>query len=227
MVLAGKVFRLREKTDLSDIEIKLKNFRKVGDFNEENLRTKLVTEVRNLLLREDMLEGTYAEDKVFYTSFRGETIAMPRTIEIPFVFSKYKGIMLLVVMEKKLIANNLANRLSDIMYNASGYIMEVRITPEVLRIFHEKNPDNTKVIFFNDVDLPNISKLSLYGSELLNTSLYNEYINHGNIWYIVVTSRFGSTVGITRNCIVTIFNNIDEKDFLKYVMGELFPLIQL
>ena len=151
---------------------------------------------------------------------------MPKTLEVPFVFVQEKERTLLLVVERKLIANNIANRLSEALFITSGYITEARITPEVLREFHERNPEDTKVIFFDEVDIPNISKLSLYGSGLLNTALYNDYLKHGNIWYLVVTSgKYGSIVGITRNSIVTVFNNIDREDYIRYVTNEIFPLI--
>ena len=75
--------------------------------------------------------------------------------------------------------------------------------------------------------MPNISKLSLYGSGLLNTALYNEYSSHGNIWYIVMTSKSGNIVGITRNSVVTVFNNIEQKSYLNYVINEVSQLISL
>lgn len=227
MVSAGKVFRLREKMELSTIAAKLKNFRKEESFDEESLHTKLLTEINDLALKQDRVEGTYSEDKVFYVFHRGERMPIPRTIEVPFAFVKRDETILLIVMERKLVANNIANRLSEALFVTSGYITEVKIPPDVLRDFHEKNPENTKVIFFDDVDLPNISKLSLYGSELLNTALYNDYCSRGKIWYMVMTSKkSGNIVGITRNVVVTVFNNIDKSGYLSYIIDEVFPLIQ-
>ncbi len=228
MVSAGKVFKLREESDLTSITAKLKNFKKEESFDEEPLHTKLLTEICNLALKEDRLEGIYSEDKISYIFHHGERLPIPRTIEVPFAFVKRKDMTLLVIMERKLLANNIANRLSEAMFITSGYISEARIAPDTLRDFHEKNPSNTKIIFFDDVDIPNISKLSLYGSELLNTTLYNDYCRRGKIWYIVVTSKKGgNVVGITRNSVVTVFNNMDKDSFLNYVTGEVFPLIQL
>lgn len=227
MVSAGKVFRLRENLELSTIAAKLNDFRREENFDEESLHTRLLTEIHDLALRRDRVEGIYSEDKVLYVFHRGERIPVPRTMEVHFAFVKRNETMLLIVMERKLVANNIAGRLSEALFVTSGYITEVKIPPKVLRSFHEKNPDNTKVIFFDDVDLPNISKLSLYGSELLNTSLYNDYCSRGNIWYIVMTSKkSGNIVGITRNGVVTIFNNIDKSGYLNYVINEVFPLIQ-
>lgn len=212
--------------ELSTIAAKLKDFRKEEGFDAESLHTKLITEIHDLALKGSRVEGVYSEDKVLYVFHRGERVPVPRTLEVPFAFVKRDEETLLVVMEKKLVANNVANRLSEALFVTSGCITEAKIPPDVLRDFHEKNPENTKVIFFDDVDLPNISKLSLYGSELLNTALYNDYCSRGKIWYMVMTSKkSGNIVGITRNCVVTVFNSVDRSGYLDYVVDEVFPLI--
>ena len=66
------------------------------------------------------------------------------------------------------------------------------------------------------MDISRVSKLSLYGYGLLYIVLYNEYSSHGNIWYIVITSKSANLVGITWNSVVTVFNNIDQKGYLNY-----------
>ena len=227
MVTAGKVFRLMENLDIGTIAAKLKGFRKEEEFTEEDVHIPLVTEIRGLSIRENMLYGIYVQDQVSYIYHHGERRPTPRTLEIPFVFVQEKNRTLLLVIERKLLANNIANRLSEALFITSGYMTEARISPPVLREFHERNPEDTKVIFFDNVDIPNISKLSLYGSSLLNTNLYNDYLKHGNIWYVVVTAgKYGSVVGITRNAIVTVFNTIDKEDYVKYVINEVFPLTE-
>ena len=177
-------------------------------------------------MKERLLKGVFAQDIITYIFHHGERIPTPKTLEVSFAFVEQEARTLLVVMERKFLANNIANRLSEALFISSGYIIETSIPPEVLKGFHEKNPENTKIIFFDDVDIPNVSKLSLYGSGLMNTALYNDYSGHGSIWYIVVTSRkHGSIVGITRNSVVTIFNKMDKAEFLDYVIEEVFPLI--
>ena len=117
--------------------------------------------------------------------------------------------------------------MSKILFINIGSIIEAKISSETLRSFHEANPEDTKVIFFDNIDIPNIEKLSLYGSQLLNTNLYNEYLSHGNIWYIVFKSkRFGIIVGITRDCVITCFSKIEPKEFINYIKEEVFPLIE-
>ncbi len=227
MVTAGKAFRLMENLDVGTIAAKLKGFRKEEEFVDGDTRIPLLTEIRDLSLRGNMLYGIYSQDQISYIYHHGERRPMPRTLEIPFVFVQEKERTLLLVIERKLVANNIANRLSESLFITSGYITEAKISPEVLRDFHERNPEDTKVIFFDDVDIPNISKLSLYGSGLLNTALYNDYLKHGNIWYVVVTARkYESVIGITRNAIVTVFNNVDREDYVRYVVNEIFPLIE-
>lgn len=227
MVTAGKVFRLMENLDIGTIAAKLKDLRKEDEFVEEDVRIPLLTEIRDLSIRGNMLYGVYSQDQVSYIYHRGERRPTPRTLEIPFVFIQERERTLLLVIERKLLANNIANRLSEALFITSGYITEARISPEVLRDFHERNPEDTKVIFFDNVDIPNINKLSLYGSGLLNTALYNDYLKHGTIWYVVITARkYESVVGITRNSIVTVFNTIDREDYIRYVLNEIFSLIE-
>ena len=48
------------------ITTKLKNFRREEIFDEEPLHTKLLTEVKELIRKEDMSEDVYAEDRVVY-----------------------------------------------------------------------------------------------------------------------------------------------------------------
>lgn len=226
MVTAGKVFRLMENLDIGTIAAKLKGFKREDEFVEEDIHSLLLTEIRDLAIRGNMLYGTYSQDQITYIYHHGERKPTPKTLEIPFVFVQEKERTLLLVIERKLLANNIANRLSEALFITSGYITEAKISPEALRDFHERNPEDTKVIFFDNVDIPNISKLSLYGSGLLNTALYNDYLKHGNIWYVVVTTRkYESVVGITRNAIITIFNTIDRDDYIRYAINEIFPII--
>ena len=227
LVTAGKIFRLMERLEIGTIAAKLKDFKKEDEFAEDNTKTTLITEIRDLTIRANMLHGDYVQDQIVYISHHGERRPIPRTLEIPFVFVQEKERTLLLVIERKLLANNIANRLSEALFITPGYITETRISAEALRDFHEKNPEDTKVIFFDNVDIPNINKLSLYGSGLLNTALYNDYLKHGTIWYVVMTAlKYESVIGITRGAIVTVFNSIDRDDYVRYVTNEIFPIIE-
>jgi hypothetical protein len=164
---------------------------------------------------------------------RGERVRVPTTSEAPFFFVEQpqqpegKGRRtVLTVMEKKARANNIANQLSKILFITTGKIVEVRIEPKRFQQFHEANFEDTKVIFFDDVDFPNIKKLSLYGSTLGSTSAYVDNLKHGKIWYIVLkSSRHGLVVGVTRNGVVTIFSKATKDDFIQYVKDEIIELI--
>lgn len=112
------------------------------------------------------------------------------------------------------------------LYGKTGQIVEARIAPETLRNFHIKNPEDTKITFFDNVDIPNVDKLSLYGPDLIGTTLFEEYCKHGDIWYVVARSReYGYVVGVTRDASVTIFNLTDKNKYLEYVAKEIYPLI--
>lgn len=226
LVLAAKIFIVREENNLPLLATKLKNFRLEQDMSVEDQNFNLVSEISELEIAKDSLSGTFSFDTVFTINQRGKATPVTRTFMAPFSFDVFEKNLYLTVFEKKSRANSVANEMSKALFMSLGQIVEAKIPPEVLKRFHEENFDNTKVIFFDGVDLPNISKLSLYGEALGNTTLYNDYLTHGQLWYIVFQSRRqGYTVGLTRSCIVTSFSRVDLPDFKAFVKREIFPLI--
>lgn len=227
MVLAGKIFKLREETSLKALAAKLKGYSKEESYTEEGFKQNLITEVKDLILKSTSLEGVFSQDRVVHVPYRGELLPVPKTSEALFAFYEYKDEILLLVLEKKWQANNIANLLCEILFITTGFIVEARIPSEKLKYYHEQNIAGTKIIFFSDINIPNVNKLSLYGASLANTSLYTNFLTHGNIWYIVVTSKkHGYIVGLTGNAIVTVFNRIEPSEFLEYATDEVFPLIE-
>ncbi len=218
MVKTGKIFEV-ERVEMENVLKKLKDFK----IEKEIEGIKIKNEVKDLTLKED-LKGIFCQDKIIEIYQHGEVKKVVKTFEIPFIFSPYNKKIFLIIMERKRIANNIANQLSKIIFMEIGKITECNIAPNKFREFHEKNKEDTKVIFFDQVDIPNIEKLSLYGNQLENTNLYNEYLKHGEIWYIVL--KVGKMViGITRNCVVTLFSK-EEKNFIEYIKKNIFPLIE-
>lgn len=226
MVLAAKVFIVRENIDLETLATKLKNYKNVDFFEQNEKKIELITEITNLNMVAESLKGLFSQDQILNIFHHGEIIPIPKTIIAPFIFNKVNDKLLLTILEKKQKANNIANQLSKILFITTGNIVEARIPPETLKKFHEENYEDAKVIFFDDVDIPNIKKLSLYGSELSDTSLYIDYSTHGKIWYVVVKSKkYGYVVGVTRNAVITVFSRIGEDEFINYIVNEIYPLI--
>ena len=218
MVIAGKLFRLKDPLPLDEIALRLKNLKRETPIDD---KISLITEVSNLTLNNNRLEGLLLRDVPISFRSRGELVTTVKTLEIPFVFTRQGEETLLLVVEKKNTANWVANLLSELLFLNIGGIVEVRIPPEKLREYHEINAEDSKVVFFEGVDIPNVNKLSLYGSTLSTTSLYNEYLSHGKIWYIVVRSKkHDIVVGLTRDGVVTVFSRIDIPDFIDFVLTE-------
>jgi len=226
MVTAGKVFKLVEPMPLPDLASKLGGYRTEETYEEGDYKFTLVTEIVGLMPREKTLIGVYSHDYVTHAFHRGKTVPLPRTVEAMFSFADREGTVFLTVVEKKRLANFIANQLSGIIYEKLGRVVEARIPPETLRSFHSKNPEDTKITFFDNVDIPNVNKLSLYGPDLVGTALFEEYGKHGDLWYIVARSReYGYAVGVTRDVSVTIFNITDKNKYLEYVTKEIYPLV--
>jgi len=226
MVVAGKVFRLSEPLSIPETASRLEAYRTEEPYEEGNYKFTLVTEVVGLLPKENMLRGVYSHDYVIHVFHRGKVAPLPRTVEALFSFAQHEATTFLTVVEKKRVANFIANKLSEILFEKMGGIVEARIPPETLREFHLKNPEDTKIAFFDNVDIPNVNKLSLYGPDLINTSLFEDYCKHGDLWYVVARSKeYGYVVGVTRDASVTIFNMTEKEKYLEYVTKEVYPLI--
>jgi hypothetical protein len=225
VVVAGKIFRLSEPLSIAEIASRLEDYHTEESYEEGDYKFALVTEVVGLLPKENMLRGIYSHDYVLHVFHRGKVAPLPRTVEALFSFAQREGITFLAVVEKKRLANFIANKLSEILFEKMGGIVEARIPPEILKEFHLKNPEDTKITFFDNVDIPNVNKLSLYGPDLVSTSLFEDYCKHGDLWYVVARSKeYGYVVGITRDVSVTIFNLTEKERYLEYVAKEIYPL---
>jgi hypothetical protein len=225
MVVAGKVFRLSEPLSVAEIASRLEDYRNEESYEEGDYKFTLVTEVVGLLPKGNMLRGVYSHDYVIHVFHRGKVAPLPRTVEALFSFTQEEDVTFLTVVEKKRIANFIANKLSEVLFEKMGSIVEARIPPETLREFHLKNPEDTKITFFDNVDIPNVNKLSLYGPDLINTSLFEDYCKHGDLWYVVARSKeYGYVVGITRDASVTIFNLTEKERYLEYITKEIYGI---
>ena len=226
MVVAGKIFKLAEQLPVADVALKLDGYHMEEVYEEGDYSFALVTEVAGLLPKENTLSGIYSNDYVMHVFHRGKTAPLPRTVEAVFSFAQVEDTTFLTIVEKKRVANFVANKLSEILFNKVGGIVETRIPPETLRDFHLKNPEDTKITFFDNVDIPNVNKMSLYGPDLINASLFEDYMKHGDLWYVVARSKeTGYVVGVTRDASVTIFNSTEKSKYLEYVNKEIYPII--
>jgi len=226
MVVAGKIFRLSDGLPLGEIASKLDGYHAEETYEEGDHNLQLLTEIVGLLPKENTLTGIYSHDYVMHVFHRGKLSPLPRTVEAMFSFAQVEKGVFLTVVEKKRIANFIANKLSEILFEKVGGVVEARIAPETLKDFHFKNPEDTKITFFDNVDIPNVNKLSIYGPDWTNTQLFDDYAKHGDLWYVVARSKkTGYVVGITRDASVTIFNLAEKAKFVEYVNKEIYPLI--
>jgi len=234
LVLPAKIFEIKSEVNLFFAAQKLKDFRE-----EEIYKTTsgeivtLVSEILDLKLDGDTISGIFSRDFVRSRVYRRRVIETPTTEESPFWIKKFGNRFFLIVLApstarglKKLLTNYVANKFSKILFIKPNVILEVEIPHEKLKALHESNPEATKLIWFDNVDMPGVEKLCLAGSDLTDTSLYQEYLKHGKIWYVVFeVQRRGIVVGVTRNCIVTLFSKSSTEDFVKYIIEEIISLI--
>jgi len=227
MVLAAKIFEVKSPTSLEETAAKLRDFRMVEAEKYEEKEFELVTSVGELDMQPGVLSGLFSRDMVIFVNQRGKLVPTLRTTQARIHFHNISNRIFLTVLQKKHFANSVASVLSHGLFLTYRAIVEAQITPESLRAFHEQNPEATKVIYFDGLDFPGIDKLALYGESLKATGMYEEYLTHGKIWYLVFTVRGGNAVvGLTRNCVVTSFSRISEAQFMDYTLQHVFPLIK-
>jgi hypothetical protein len=235
LVLPAKIFEIKEETDVGLIVGKLKDFREEESYKTEKGETaNLVTEVLDLELKGDSVSGVFSKDFVRRRFYKRKLVETPVTEESPFWIKPFKGRNFIMISApsvargvRKLLTNYVANKLSKVLFIEPKAIVQAKISHNTLKDLHESNPQATKLIWFDQVDIPGVQKLCLAGSDLVDTALYREYLEHGEIWYVVFeVQKRGIVVGITRNCVVTLFSKSSPEEFIDYILEDLLTLIE-
>ncbi|MGC8556169.1 MAG: hypothetical protein ACP5NG_04100 [Conexivisphaera sp.] len=226
MALAAKLFRLRANVRPDVLVHKLKDFR----LEREDVGTGqvLVEEIRDVAYSSGYLSALALKDRPLVFRRHGEVVKTVRTLEVPFYMRVEGGSQLLLVMAKKRLANEIASDLSRVIYGAPGGVVEARLSHDKFRQYFEASMEGARVIYFDQVDLPNVDVLALYGESLRDSALYHDYLEHGKIWYVVVSlpSRNGLTVGVTRNAVLAAFGRTTAQELIDFAFGELAALLE-
>jgi hypothetical protein len=234
MVLPAKIFEIKEETNIGLLIQKLKDFREEENYEKDDKPIlTLIMEVLDIKFQENLISGVFSADFMRTSYFRRKMVESPVTEEAPFWITRYKNRTFLIVMApsvargvKKLLSNHIANKLSKILFITPRVIVETKISNETLRMLHESNPQATRLIWFDQFDVPGVEKLCLAGSDLADTQMYQDYLTHGQIWYVVFEAhKQGLTLGITRNSVVTLFSKSTKEEFIKYLQENIFTLI--
>ena len=235
MVLPAKIFEIKEELNFGLIVQKLKDFREEESYEKSDGETvTLVTEILDLSLKENLISGIFSEDFMQTSYYRRTLIENPVTEEAQFWVTRFENQTFLVVVApsvargvKKLLTSHVANKLSKLLFITPRAIVETTIPHETLKTLHESNPQATRLIWFDQVDIPGVDKLCLAGSDLVDTQLYQDYMLHGQIWYVVFEAqKRGLTMGITRNSVVTLFSKCTKDDLINYVREDMLRLIE-
>jgi len=235
MVLPAKVFEIREEADIELIAGKLKGFHEDELYEtKEGEKVTLVTEILDLRKDGDALSGVFSKDFMRQRFYRHEFVETPVTEEAPFWIKPFRRRLFLIVLGpsvargvKKLLTNSVANKLSKTLFITPHAIVETRISHKTLKDLHESTPQATKLIWFDEVDIPGVEKLCLAGPAIVDTALYKDYLNHGQIWYVVFeVEKREIVVGIARNTVITLFSKSSKEEFMEYILEDLLELIE-
>jgi hypothetical protein len=235
MVLPAKVFEIKEEADLEIIADKLKRFHEEELYEtKEGQKITLITEILDLRKEGDSLSGVFSKDFMRQRQYRREFVETPVTEEAPFWLKPFRRRLFLIVLGpsvargvKKLLTNTVANKLSKVLFITPHSIVETKILHETLKELHEGTPQATKLIWFDQVDIPGVEKLCLAGPDIADTALYKDYMKHGQIWYVVFEApKRGVVAGITRNTVITSFSKSTTQEFLNFILEDLLKLVE-
>jgi hypothetical protein len=235
LVLPAKVFEIKEEADLDVVAGKLKRFREEELYEtKEKQKITLITEILDLRKEGDSLSGVFSRDFMRQRLYRREFIETPVTEEAPFWVKPFRKRLFLIVQGpsvargvKKLLTNSVANKLSKILFITPHSIVETKILHETLKELHEATPQSTKLIWFDQVDIPGVEKLCLAGPDIADTTIYKDYMKHGQIWYVVFEApKRGVVAGITRNTVITSFSKSTPQEFMNFILEDLLKLIE-
>ena len=235
MVLPAKIFEIQEEINLGLIIQKLKDFHEEENYDKSDGESvTLITEILDLSLKENLISGVFSSDFMRARYYRRQLVETPVTEEAPFWVTRFQNRTFLIVLApsvargvKKLLTNHVANKLSKVLFITSRAIVETKILHETLKDLHESNPQATRLIWFDQIDIPGVEKLCLAGTDLVDTQLYQDYLNHGQIWYVVFEAqKRGLTMGITRNSVVTLFSKSSRDELINYIKEDMLTLIE-
>ena len=235
MVLPAKIFEIQEETNLGLIIQKLKDLHEEEHYEKSDGKSvTLITEILDLSLNENLISGVFSSDFMRARYYRRQLIETPVTEEAPFWVTRFQNRTFLIVLApsvargvKKLLTNHVANKLSKVLFITSRAIVETKILHETLKDLHESNPQATRLIWFDQIDIPGVEKLCLAGTDLADTQLYQDYLNHGQIWYVVFEAqKRGLTMGITRNSVMTLFSKSSKDELINYIKEDMLTLIE-
>lgn len=235
MVLPAKIFEIQEETNLGLTIQKLKDLHEEEHYDKSDGESvTLITEILDLSLKENLISGVFSSDFMRARYYRRQLVETPVTEEAPFWVTRFQNRTFLIVLApsvargvKKLLTNHVANKLSKVLFITSRAIVETKILHETLKDLHESNPQATRLIWFDQIDIPGVEKLCLAGTDLVDTQLYQDYLNHGQIWYVVFEAqKRGLTMGITRNSVVTLFSKSSRDELINYIKEDMLMLIE-
>ncbi len=195
---------------------------------EEELDGRNVTvgfRVAELERGEDSVWGVAEESWITTTEFRGEELRIPVSSTISFTFIYEKQREFLLVYASKRLADRLAVRFSELLFDAPDRILEVYLPPEKMREVYSKGEVRSMII--DNLRLPGIRKVTLFGEDLKNARTVKTYLTRGKGRELYVVYRDEEGVfGISRTGQIVAFSRIALEDFEAYIREKILPLAE-
>ncbi len=218
---ACKIFDVLEPLSVREIYDSLHGYTQLW---EEELNGRSVTvgfRVADVEMGEDTVWGTAEESWIRSVSFRDEEIRVPVSVSIGFTFIKDRRREFLIVYAGRRLADRLSVRFSELLFDRRDMIVDVYIPPEKMREIY-MDAQEIRSIILEDVRLPGVKKVTLFGDDLRNSRTLKSYLRKGRETYVVYRDEEG-VFGLSRMGQLVAFSRIDDETLEAYIREKILP----
>lgn len=227
MVKSVAGYNVEKEIGLGEIKKSLEEYRpeidqKIRLGNQEfDTSTKLL----DIGTATNQVFGTIEKIEIKKETFRDYLYQVPILHSGGFVFVKKSPLNLIIHSSGK-SADTLSLELEGIIFpDGRDIILRKRLEKnDIINIYNSIQGGDVKVSTFKDLNLPLLSKSSIYGPNVKGTSDYTRYDGHGKLSYIMFYSgKYNNIlVSINEQCQVTFYRNVDDKFAEDFLMNEIF-----
>jgi hypothetical protein len=220
-------YRVEQEIELEEIK---KSLEKYEPETKQRVRLgerefDVSTRVLDVGTATNQVFGSMEKVEIKKETFRDYSYQVPILHSGGFVFIRRSPLNLVIHAGGK-TADILALELENIVFpNERDMIVRKRLNKEdIVRIYDSVEGGVVKVSTFKDLDLPLLSKSSIYGPNVKGTTDYTRYDSHGNLSYIMFVSRKYSSILISINeiCQITFYQSVNDKFAEDFLVNEIF-----
>lgn len=231
VAVSSRTFKFEKQIGIDELYPKLKNSRKF----EEKVDNPETGELETLLTTIDELKVDYERKAIrgVISNDRGVQLPPDRNGRIKFhvvpdkiPFAFLSGSLFFIPFVSSKLAEGIAYKIGRmVMKGVDDPILSCNITPAHLRRFLDRHPHQTTDESWAGLNLPNLARARLTGTNVGATADFDRYDGHGDP--VTVRIRLLSNnwaLLINSDAVVTFYNNQPQEAMEDFLRKEIFPI---